>query len=95
MRGTEELTNGLLHTMEQEWMRESTRWRGFKGVEYTGREVLEYVCGTACQADCTPGRRERRKPSANGERRRSELGVVRVRERVELPGGPRAGSQNV
>ena len=37
----------------------------------------------------------RRKPSANGERRRSELGVVRVRERVELPGGPRAGSQNV
>ena len=57
-RGTEELTHGLAHTMEDEWCRATTKWVDWKGVEYTGSGCWQYVTGPATPADCTPGRRD-------------------------------------
>lgn len=59
VRGIEEFTGGLRHTMEHEWTREpSTVWSDVKAVRYTGKEVWAYVIGPATAADCTPGRRD-------------------------------------
>jgi hypothetical protein len=58
IRGTEELTHGLKHSMEHEWTRLTTRWTDYKGVEYSGQAVWDYVNGKAYEADCTPGRRD-------------------------------------
>ena len=46
-RGTEELTDGLNHSMQQEWQRPSTRWTSHSREEHTGSLELEYVLGAA------------------------------------------------
>ncbi|EOD06576.1 hypothetical protein EMIHUDRAFT_453443 [Emiliania huxleyi CCMP1516] len=58
VRGTDELTRGLAHTMEHEWTRAGLAWKDWKGVEYTGRAVWGYVSGAAFVAECTPGMRD-------------------------------------
>jgi hypothetical protein len=57
VRGTSDLTKGLPHDMNDEWLRGDT-WTDWAGVEYTGREIWAYVNGAAAVAQCTPGERD-------------------------------------
>ena len=57
VRGTDELTADLKHSMEDEWMR-GDPWTDWAGVEYTGISVWDYVNGPAKAAKCTPGLRD-------------------------------------
>ena len=57
VRGIDELTRKLSHTMEDEWMR-GDEWTDWAACAYTDHGVWEYVNGPAQSAEATPGTRD-------------------------------------
>jgi hypothetical protein len=86
VRGTEELTSGLEHSMDAEWDR-GDEWEDRQGASYDARTEFGYVTGAASVKECTPGTRD----TANAGMRPADF-KRRVNDHIRshCPGATRA-----